>query len=389
METPFSITNYTQELIQDRQAKSVGDVLQNDPAVRIARGFGNFQEVVLHPRLPAELRRRRLQRPVQPAAAPVHRDRAVRAGRGAARRHRLPIGAAPAAAASAGRSTSCPSARPTKPLNRGDARRRQRRPRSAPPPTSRAASGPTRAPASASTSPRRDGDTGVDDEKARLGLVVARPRLAQPRRPRLGRHRLPGQQAQAHPHQRHAGRRADPLGARTPTRNFAQPWILLERAGHLRHTARRVGHQRRCHCLGAPTACAAARRPTSSPTSTVTDAAPATAAPRASTTRARTRSTPAKSACAASCAPARSATRWVVSAADVSNSRGRNAYVWDFFDTLATNLGHAVRAGHDQPPFSTGAFVGGELDDPRLTGRTTPTSVAARRHAVVLDDRCC
>jgi len=44
METPFSITAYTNELIQDRQAKSVGDVLQNDPTVRTARGFGNFQE---------------------------------------------------------------------------------------------------------------------------------------------------------------------------------------------------------------------------------------------------------------------------------------------------------------------------------------------------------
>ncbi|MET0312465.1 MAG: TonB-dependent receptor [Burkholderiaceae bacterium] len=44
METPFAITSYTNELIQDRQARSVGDVLQNDPNVRVARGFGNFQE---------------------------------------------------------------------------------------------------------------------------------------------------------------------------------------------------------------------------------------------------------------------------------------------------------------------------------------------------------
>jgi iron complex outermembrane receptor protein len=44
MDTPFSITAYTNELIQDRQARSVGDVLQNDPTVRVARGFGNFQE---------------------------------------------------------------------------------------------------------------------------------------------------------------------------------------------------------------------------------------------------------------------------------------------------------------------------------------------------------
>lgn len=44
METPFSITSYTSDLIQDRQAHSVGEVLQNDPGVRVARGFGNFQE---------------------------------------------------------------------------------------------------------------------------------------------------------------------------------------------------------------------------------------------------------------------------------------------------------------------------------------------------------
>lgn len=44
METPVSITSYTNDLIQDRQARSVGEVLQNDSGVRMARGFGNFQE---------------------------------------------------------------------------------------------------------------------------------------------------------------------------------------------------------------------------------------------------------------------------------------------------------------------------------------------------------
>jgi iron complex outermembrane receptor protein len=44
MATPFSVTSYTNELIQDRQARSVGEVLQNDAGVRVARGFGNFQE---------------------------------------------------------------------------------------------------------------------------------------------------------------------------------------------------------------------------------------------------------------------------------------------------------------------------------------------------------
>ncbi len=44
MDTPFAITAFTNELIQNQQARSVGDVLQNDPSIRVARGFGNFQE---------------------------------------------------------------------------------------------------------------------------------------------------------------------------------------------------------------------------------------------------------------------------------------------------------------------------------------------------------
>lgn len=45
MDTPFSSTNYTEELARNQQARSVGDVLQNDPVVRVAKGFGNFQEL--------------------------------------------------------------------------------------------------------------------------------------------------------------------------------------------------------------------------------------------------------------------------------------------------------------------------------------------------------
>ena len=44
MDVPFTATNYTNELIADQQSRSVGDVLLNDPSVRVARGFGNFQE---------------------------------------------------------------------------------------------------------------------------------------------------------------------------------------------------------------------------------------------------------------------------------------------------------------------------------------------------------
>ncbi len=45
MDTPFTVTSYTERLARDQQARSVGDVLQNDPAVRVTKGFGNFQEL--------------------------------------------------------------------------------------------------------------------------------------------------------------------------------------------------------------------------------------------------------------------------------------------------------------------------------------------------------
>lgn len=45
MDAPFSGTAYTETLIRNQQSASVGDVLQNDPVVRVAKGFGNFQEL--------------------------------------------------------------------------------------------------------------------------------------------------------------------------------------------------------------------------------------------------------------------------------------------------------------------------------------------------------
>ncbi|HEX6571407.1 MAG TPA: TonB-dependent receptor, partial [Steroidobacteraceae bacterium] len=53
LETPFSSTNYTEELMRNQQARSVADVLLNDPNVRVARGFGNFQELFMIRGFPA------------------------------------------------------------------------------------------------------------------------------------------------------------------------------------------------------------------------------------------------------------------------------------------------------------------------------------------------
>lgn len=45
MDTPFSTSSYTEKLVRDQQSRSIGDVLQNDPTVRVTKGFGNFQEL--------------------------------------------------------------------------------------------------------------------------------------------------------------------------------------------------------------------------------------------------------------------------------------------------------------------------------------------------------
>ena len=45
MDSPFSSTNYTEALVRAQQAVSIGDVLKNEPMVRVAKGFGNFQEL--------------------------------------------------------------------------------------------------------------------------------------------------------------------------------------------------------------------------------------------------------------------------------------------------------------------------------------------------------
>ncbi|MFT4020929.1 MAG: TonB-dependent receptor [Acinetobacter sp.] len=44
LSTPFQLTSYTNRYIQEHQAKSVGDILQGDPSVRVAQGYGNWQE---------------------------------------------------------------------------------------------------------------------------------------------------------------------------------------------------------------------------------------------------------------------------------------------------------------------------------------------------------
>ncbi|WP_175838472.1 TonB-dependent receptor [Burkholderia anthina] len=44
-DVPFSMTTYTSKLIEDQQARTLADVLDNDPAVRSASGYGNYSQV--------------------------------------------------------------------------------------------------------------------------------------------------------------------------------------------------------------------------------------------------------------------------------------------------------------------------------------------------------
>lgn len=44
MDTPFNQTNYTAELIENQQARTLADVLENDPSVRFTTSGGHFQE---------------------------------------------------------------------------------------------------------------------------------------------------------------------------------------------------------------------------------------------------------------------------------------------------------------------------------------------------------
>ncbi|MGQ8366892.1 TonB-dependent receptor [Glaciecola sp. 1036] len=47
LDSPFAGTAYTADLIKQQQAQNIGDVLLNDPTVRVTKGFGNFQEVYI------------------------------------------------------------------------------------------------------------------------------------------------------------------------------------------------------------------------------------------------------------------------------------------------------------------------------------------------------
>jgi len=70
MDVPFSMSSYTEKLIRDQQAQTVGDVLLNDSSVRQASGYANQAQAFSRPA--AQWRRHFLQRFVRHPAAPDH-----------------------------------------------------------------------------------------------------------------------------------------------------------------------------------------------------------------------------------------------------------------------------------------------------------------------------
>ncbi|AFC86034.1 TonB-dependent receptor [Frateuria aurantia] len=45
METPFSVISYSSDYIANQQAHTIGDIVANDPSVRVTNGYGNFSEL--------------------------------------------------------------------------------------------------------------------------------------------------------------------------------------------------------------------------------------------------------------------------------------------------------------------------------------------------------
>ncbi|MDQ2147412.1 TonB-dependent siderophore receptor [Alcaligenaceae bacterium C4P045] len=44
MDAPFVVTSFTSKLIEDQQARTLGDVVKNDPSIQVGNGFGNSAE---------------------------------------------------------------------------------------------------------------------------------------------------------------------------------------------------------------------------------------------------------------------------------------------------------------------------------------------------------
>ncbi len=370
LDTPFSITSYTNELIQDRQARSVGDVLQNDPTVRTARGFGNFQESyfirgfilnsddVAYNGLYSLLPRQYI------ATELFERVEVLRSASA------FLNGANPGGGGIGGSINLLPKRATNEPLTRftlgagsgsqfnvaADVARRF---------------GPDKSTGLRFNAALRDGGTAVDDEKARLGLVA----LGLDWRSRDVR--LSADVGWQDNRLKRTRTNVSLTGTVTAVpdapdaaSNFAQPWSYSNERD-LFSTLRGEFD------LGAGVTAWAAyglRRSEEANSLANLDVSDATTGAASTSRFDNTRKDKVDTGELGLRGKLRTgpvAHEWVASAAYFALEK-KNAYAWDFFNTLATNLYTPV--AWDRPDFTPATFVGNDLAAPALTGRTRLTS---------------
>ncbi|QJR10338.1 Ferrichrome receptor FcuA [Usitatibacter rugosus] len=372
LETPFSITAYTNELIQDKQARSVGDVLQNDPGVRIARGFGNFQEAYfirgfilssddvayngLYSLLPRQYIATELFERVE-----VLRGATAFLG-----------GASPGGDGIGGAINLLPKRAPNEPLNRvtlgfgdnsqynvsADIARRF---------------GPDGAMGVRINGAYRDGGTSIDDEHAELGLAS----IGLDWRSRDVR--LSGDLGYQDNRLRQtrtnvslgSGVTSVP-GVPDAARNFAQPWSYSNEKD-LFGTLRGEWDIARNVTLYGAYGLRRSEEANSLANITVDDGTTgASSVQRFDNTR-EDRVDTGEVGVRGKFRTGSVGHEWVVAASYFQGERD-NAYAFDFFNSLPTNLYSPI--SHPQPAFSPATFYGNEISSPSLTGRTRLTSIA-------------
>lgn len=382
LETPFSITSYTNELIQDRQARSVGEVLQNDAGVRTARGFGNFQESyfirgfllgsddVAYNGLYSLL-------PRQYIATELFER--VEILRGAST---FLTGASPNGDGVGGALNLLPKRAGNEPLNRitvgasngvqgnvaADISRRF---------------GPDKSTGVRLNVAHRDGNTAVDDEKSRLSLVALGADW------RGGNVRLSGdigwQDNRLKETRTNVSTTAVSVVPRAPdaSANFSQPWSYSNEKdlfGTLRGEVDFAKDLTAWFAYGLRRSEEANSLANLDLTDGATGAATTS---RFDNTRKDAVDT-GELGVRGKFKTGAVGHEWVVSASAYQLKK-KNAYAWDFSNTLATNLYTPTRY-EQQPAFSGGAFRGNDLASPALTGKTRLTSVAVGDTLSLLDE---
>ncbi len=383
LEIPFSMTSYTNEFIQDRQARSVGDVLQNDPGVRVARGFGNFQESyfirgfilnsddVAYNGLFSLL-------PRQYIATELFERVEVLRGASA-----FLTGANPGGGGIGGAINLVPKRAPNEPLTRftvgtgsgphgnvaADVARRF---------------GPDGAVGLRVNAAYRDGGTAVEDEEARLSLLAVGLDW------RSSRVRLSGdigwQDNQLDETRTNVTLGAGLTGvpsAPEPSSNWAQRWSYSNEKDLFGTLRGEFDITENITAWGAY-GWRRSEEENSLANLTVTDG---TTGAGFTTRFDNTREDSVDTGEIGLRGKLRTGpidNQWVVSAARYELETD-NAYAWDFFNQLATNL--YAPSYYAQQPFSGSAFSGNELDSPALNTRTKLSSVAIGNTFSVFDER--